>query len=289
MKYNPEEPMAIFWSRNRLDVCIRALVNNSRITGTDEDEATQTLLSKLYDYRKKIEIDKPLVQTGLSSSRDVAPDQPLRILVTGAGVFKSRIIKNTGRYITIARPMGANLPQGFSWRGQHLAVYFWRNDDAGYVFDSDVIDEVYSKGLTALQISHSDSLFRTQKRKSIRLKTNKPAFLYIVKDAVNSERLESVPGLKCIMEDLSDCGCAVAIGGKAAVGMRVKIQFVLDNVPLVMSGTVRSVDIRKDANQSLLHIEADTLPVETRNQILGEVFGMADEEDEPLPFRVAEG
>jgi len=54
-----------------------------------------------------------------------------------------------------------------------------------------------------------------------------------------------------------------------------------------MSGIVRSVDFREEANRSILHIEADKLPLETRNQILGEVFGMLPEEDDDeLPFRV---
>jgi hypothetical protein len=77
------------------------------------------------------------------------------------------------------------------------------------------------------------------------------------------------------------------VGGKAAAGLEVKIQFALDNTAVSMSGAVRSVDFNEANNRSLLHIEADSLPLETRNQILGEVFGMLPEEDdEELPFRV---
>jgi hypothetical protein len=37
----------------------------------------------------------------------------------------------------------------------------------------------------------------------------------------------------------------------------------------------------------MLHIEAEPLPVETRNRVLGEVFGMQPEDDEnELPFQV---
>jgi hypothetical protein len=54
-----------------------------------------------------------------------------------------------------------------------------------------------------------------------------------------------------------------------------------------MSGTVRSVDFKEDINRSILHVEADDMPLETRNQILGEVFGMLPEDDEEeLPFRL---
>jgi c-di-GMP-binding flagellar brake protein YcgR len=231
-------------------------------------------------------MEKPKVTKGLTSSRQIEEAQPLRILLSGTGVFKSRVIKNTGQYMTIARPASPNLPVSFTWTGQKIAVYFWRQDDAGYVFDAEITDEVYSKGHPALQLSHSEALFRTQKRKSVRLKTHKPAFLYLINSDEDAERVEVAPGLKCIIEDISDSGCAITIGGKAMPGLRVKIQFVLDANPLIVSGTVRSADFNDETNRSTLHIQADNLPVETRNQILGEVFGVLSDEDETLPFRV---
>ncbi|MDR1128886.1 MAG: hypothetical protein LBL20_06200, partial [Treponema sp.] len=77
------------------------------------------------------------------------------------------------------------------------------------------------------------------------------------------------------------------IGGKTAPGLKVKVQFELGGDPLIMCGTVRSADYKEAENKSLLHIEADELPLETRNHILAEVFGMTGD-DESLPFRVAE-
>jgi c-di-GMP-binding flagellar brake protein YcgR len=288
IKSNVEDPATLFWSQTQLDLCIRSLIRNNRLTGTEQDPATQEFLSKLYDYRKKIEFEKPKAKNGLISTRQIGESQSLRILITGTGVFPSKLIKNTTQYITIARPTGGNLPQNFSWTGQRLAVYFWRNDDAGYVFDTEVMDEVYSKGFPALQISHSDSLFRTQKRKSVRMKIQKTAFLYLQDQGRTSDAVEIVPGLKCVLNDISDSGCAVTIGGKAAVGLRVKIQFAFSKSPLIMCGTVKSVDYSEDANRSILHIEADSIPLDTRNEILGEVFKLQSDDD-VLPFRITEG
>ena len=55
-----------------------------------------------------------------------------------------------------------------------------------------------------------------------------------------------------------------------------------------MSGNVRYVEYKEDTNRSLLHVEADPLPIEIRNQILGEVFGMLPEDEEELPYRMFE-
>ena len=279
------DPSALFWSQNQLDMCIRNLVRSTRLAGGG-DEAAQSFLSKLYDYRKKIEMEKPRVKTGINNSRQMDEGQLLRVLLDGQGVFPSKVVKNIGQYLTIARPVSPKLPTSFSWTGLKISVYFWRDDDAGYVFDSDVQDEVFSKGTASLKINHSENLLRTQKRRSIRVKTHRPAFLYILDSDEASYNVEMSPGLKCFIEDISDSGCAVLIGGKAAVGLRIKVQFILNNMPICISGTVRYLDYQEDANKSLLHTEADPMPIEIRNQILGEVFGMLPEDDDELPFRV---
>lgn len=286
VKSNLDDPSSLFWSQNQLDVCIRSLVRSMHLSGDTTDQASQDFLSKLYDFRKKIEMEKPRIKNGISNSRQISDGQNLRILVTGSGVFKSQVVKNIHQYITVSRPTSNKLPGTFSWQGLKISVYFWREDDAGYVFDSEVLDEVFSKGIASLKIAHSEALFRTQKRKSVRVKLHKSAFLYLLANEEEVNKIEVNPGLKCFLEDLSDTGCAVTIGGKALAGLRIKIQFALNNTPVIMSGTVRSVEYKEDMNRSLLHIEADPLPIEIRNQILGEVFGMLPEEEEDLPFRL---
>ena len=288
VKSNLEDPSSLFFSQIQLDLCIRSLVRNLHLSGGTEDSANQDFLSKLYDYRKKIEMEKPRIKNGISNSRQISDGQHLRVLVEGSGVYKSQTVKNTANYLTISRPATSKLPGSFSWQGSKISVYFWRDEDAGYVFDSSVLDEVFSKGIASLKIAHSESLFRTQKRKSIRLKMHRPAFLYLLVNDEEINKVELDAGLKCFVEDLSDTGCAVTIGGKAQAGLRVKVQFGLNNATMVMGGTVRSVEFKEDLNRSLLHIEADPLPIEVRNQILGEVFGMLPEDIDELPFRLGE-
>jgi len=286
VRCNIENPSSLYWSQNQLDMCIRSMVRGIKMSGEGDEQGDHDFLSKLYDYRKKIEMERPRIKNGIASSRQISEGQALRILVTGTGVFKSHVIKVTNSHLTISRPVN-NKTTNMSWGNAQISVYFSREDDAGYVFDTMVEDEVFSKGISSLKIPHSDSLFRTQKRKSVRIKMHKAAFLYLLTDDDDAGKIETVPGLKCFIENLSDTGCAISVGGKASVGIRVKVQFAQDNSAVCMSGTVRSVDFHEGNSRSLLHIEADKLPIETRNQILAEVFGMLpDEEDEDLPFRI---
>jgi len=281
-----EDSCSIFSSLEKLDQCIRAMVRNIRMSGESEDQGIQDFLSRLYDYRKKLESEDHSSSGGISNSRQMTDGQVLKILVSGGGVYKSQIIKNSSQFMTISRPVNTKAAAPTSWQGTRISVYFWRENDAGYVFDSEVMDEVISSGVSALKIAHSDSVFRTQKRRSTRMKMNKQAFLYLLKDEKPSYKLEINPGLRCFLEDLSDTGCAVIVAGKTETGLRVKIQFALDNIPICISGIVRSTSFKADTNRSVLRIEADPMPMEIRNLILGQMFGASQDDDDDLPFRV---
>ena len=286
---NVDDPASIFKSQKKLEICIKSLVQTVRTSSGYEEPGIHSLLSKLFDYYKKREMESAEIKTSITSSRQISEGQVLRVLVPGTGVYVSEVIKNTGAFITISRPVNNKISTALQWNGLKISVYFWREEDAGYVFDSEVIDEVFSKGISSLKVIQNDSLFRTQKRKSMRLKVRKPAYLYLASADDYSGNVERKPGLNCMLDDISDTGCAFHIKGQASSGMRLKVQFGLNRVPICMVGTIRSVDYNGEADSSLAHMEADPLPIEMRNQILGEVFQMMPDADEDeLPFRELE-
>jgi c-di-GMP-binding flagellar brake protein YcgR len=281
------DPTSIFTSQKQFEIIVRSMVNSARQSGDINDLSVQDFLSKLFDYCKKIEMESQENKVRITNSRQISEGQLLRVLVPGTGVYKSEVVKNFGNYLTISRPMNSKSSPTMQWQGLKISVYFWREDDAGYVFDSDVIDEVFSKGISSLKVEHNESLFRTQKRKSLRVKFCKEAFLYMVKEIDNPHKLEKAAGLRCMLDDISDSGCAFRINGQATPGLRLKVQFSLDRVPICIPGTVRSVDYNQGSNISVVHMEADPLPIGTRNHILCEVFNLLPEDDEDeLPFRV---
>jgi hypothetical protein len=281
------DPALIFSSQKHLETCIKTVVNAVRMSGESEYPGMQDFLSRLFDYCKEIGIKNSEKHSSITNSRQISEGQVLKVLVPEVGVFKSEVIKNFGNYLTISRPSNPKVTTSPQWGGLRISVYFWREDDAGYVFDTYVSDEVFSKGISSLKVEHNDSLFRTQKRKSMRVKLHKPAFVYLIDEAEPHE-MERSPGLRCMMEDISDTGCAYRVMGQALVGQRFKVQFSLDRVPICIPGTVRSVDYHNESNISLIHMEADPLPIPVRNHILCEVFDMMPDDDDELPFRVLE-
>jgi hypothetical protein len=272
-----EDYASLFQKADQLDTCIRTLLWTIRVS-REEDPEKQDFLGRLYECRKNIELEG--TQQRLTNSYEITEGRVLRIVINYSAIYHSTVLKNTSLYLLLTRPASPDAAAAASWKGKRLSVYFWNEGDAGYVFDCTVLDEVFANGAAAIQVSHSNSLFRTQNRKSIRMKIHRSSVLSILNDEELSDepKTEAGAGLKCFVEDLSDAGCLVAIGGKACRGMRIKIQFVLENKPITMIGTVRSVEYNGESNRSHLHVAADPLPQETKNVIFGAMFGMPPED-----------
>ncbi|MBP7095068.1 MAG: PilZ domain-containing protein [Spirochaetia bacterium] len=273
-----DDPAAALWSPRELDVCIGAVRRRLRAQGRDRDRDALELLEKLYEFRRKLEFDQPRYKQGIRGSRQIAQGTKLRLLVHGLGVFDCALIDNTERYLVVSSPSSAigGLPRGFTWKGRRVSVYFWRQEDAGYVFDTYVIDELSIRGASVVHVAHGEALFRTQKRKSVRARSSIPAYLYIMKRLEGAyEKPESQPGMRCVVQDLSDDGFAVLIGGKGKEGLQIKTQFFLDEEQVVMSGVVRSIDWYPDRNRSVLHVEALKPSPRVRDVIRSYVYEVA--------------
>lgn len=267
------DPTEVFWSLKALDRVIAAITSSRNAMPKGLDRETEHLLERMYEYRRRMEFDQPKYKRGIRSSQQLASNQRIRILVHGVGVFNSTLIDVHPRYLVCTYPIGVKLPAGFSWKGRRVSVYFWRHEDAGYVFDTYVIDDLRIRSVPVLHLAHSEALFRTQKRKSVRARSRISAYLYLLKRVEGAyEKPEREPGMRCMIQDLSEDGFAVMIGGKAKSGISVKAQFFLGEDQVVMSGTARGFDYWPENNRSLVHVEAVRPSPRTRNLIRSYVF-----------------
>lgn len=271
------DPGEVLWHTRELDMVIAGFTEEFRAQKIDKQRDTIAFMEKLYDFRKRLEFDNPRYKFGIHSTKLIRRNQKLRVLIHGLGVHQSTLIDNNERYLVITYPMGVKADPGFNWKGKKLSVYFRRENDAEYVFDTYVLDDVRINNIPVLQIAHSDSLFRSQKRKSIRMRANSPAYLYLLRKGDTAyERPERIPGLRCIVEDISDDGAAIRIGGKAKVGMMVKVQLWINDDTIVMSGIVKGVDYETNKNQSVLHIQAMPLSPRMRNLVRSHVYNIKE-------------
>jgi c-di-GMP-binding flagellar brake protein YcgR len=278
-----QNPTALFWSIKMLDRSVKEIILKMRAESKEHDEEANRLLAKLFELRKRVEFDLPRYKIGLKSSRKIVVRQRVKITLPGIGPFLAMVVDNRPRYFALSYPQGPDLPDGFSWKGQEVGIYFWRSNDAGYFFKTKVINDFSEKEYPIIHVNHSDSLIRTQQRKSVRVTMEHAALVYPLKSiGLANEMVEETKGLRCRLKDLSEGGAALLIGGRTKVGMPLKIQFTLSDTPIVMNGVAKGINYNSKRNTSILHMQAVPPSTIMRNKILSYVYNLFGNREKEL-------
>jgi len=285
---NLRDPTSLFWSEKTLDRCIRGTIIRFRSKNKESDPTSVSFLNKMFDFRKRVEFNLPKYRIGITSSKSITAQQPLKITFPGSGVYYAKVVENMRKYLAISYPTGKPLPPGFSWAKHKINVYFWRLEDAGYHFESRVIGDFQDRNYPILHIGHSDSLVRAQKRGSIRAPLATTGHLYPLKSIEYAhEDWETTGGYRCKFVDVSEDGAAVMVGGRAKPGLPIKVQTEILDQPMILSGVIKGVTYKQKNNVSILHIQANPPSPAMKNLILTHVYGIFKESAQnPTPVGV---
>ena len=138
-------------------------------------------------------------------------------------------------------------------------------------------------GKPSLYLRHTEKLLRTQKRQSVRTQCKIYASLFIIKDRViDYNEVETKPGYRCLIEDISESGAMVRIGGKGVPNIQMKLQFNIEGKLIIMFGIVRTVEYNKTINQSRLHFECVHIEPSMKNEILSFVYNILPENEKEI-------
>lgn len=284
-----DEPLSLYVSDKAISKCVAMIVENAKKNHTENEPKVQQFLSKLYKFRTKVELSADN-RRGLKSTRQLDSKQKLRIILKGSGIFSSMIVNNASE-IAIMVPVqnGRIAIPANEWIGKDINIYLWRKGDAAYVFDTRVLRSGVFLGRQVLFLRQSEEITRMQKRRSIRTECNINAQFYLIKETVTDFlRIETAPGYKCLIEDISSDGALIRVGGKGVPNVQMKLQFELDETLVVMYGTVRSVEFNQASNQSRLHIECTHIEPNMRNAILTFVYKVIPEEQKNAELAINE-
>ena len=276
-------PKALFWSMPSLTKCMTHITSEAAANGTENDPKTQALITKLFNYRTKLQNETDN-KKGLDSTMYLDKGQKLRIILPGKGVFSSKILNN-GKEIIVSVPRQKDMipMTAEEWVGKFINVYLWRNGDARYVFDTTVTGHGLFVGESSISLKHSANLIRTQKRKAVRAKCEIQANLYIIKnEEIDYNAVETQNGYKCLIEDISEAGAMIRIGGKGVPNVQIKLQFNIQSMLIIMFGVVRTVEYNEASNQSLLHFECIHLEPAMKNEVLSYVYNMLPEREKEV-------
>ncbi len=267
-----DNPASLFISVSAIDRSIAQVKKDARIANTQDSDKTKKLLSKLYEYRTKVDLD-PRKNKGIKTTKSIALGQRLHILLKGYGVFTSQVVNN-GRELVISLPLRNKkvVIASTDWHKKDISVYFHRYDDASYVFDAKVRASMQFGSHVSLFLPHTDKILRTQKRSAIRCECNVRGFLFVQSRQVESIDESDIPGLKCLVEDISEDGASIRIGGKGKANLRLRLEFLLEDDVIVMNGVVRGVEYNEAMNVSRLHFQCLEMGDEEKNKVLTYVY-----------------
>lgn len=278
-----EQPTSLFWSMPSLNRCIAQINTQASADGKKLSAQHQNLMTKLYNYRTKIQ-NQSDEKKGLSSTSSLEKGQVLRIIFPGKGVFASKIIEN-GKQIVIDVPTqkGIITVPAEEWVGKVISIYLWRKGDARYVFDTTVTQSGLYIGKSSLFLNQSNNLVRTQKRKSVRVPCEIYGQLYIIRKQIsNFTEIETKSGYKCLILDISESGAMIKIGGKGVENIQIKLQFTIQKMIIVMFGIVRTVEYNEHENLSILHFECTHIEQAMKNEILSFVYNTLPENEKEI-------
>lgn len=279
---NTDNPSMLFWSLPTLTNGIAQIVERAQQEGKDHDDDMQLFLAKLYSYRTKIEIEAA-EKKGIHSTRDLNSQQKFSIILPGKGVFVSTLLNN-GRSMTISIPKKKSMESDHSiWENRQITVYFWRKQDANYAFESKVIGSGLYMGEPVIYITHNDELLRAQKRKSVRAQCHMPGELYLLSKPSNGMmHVELGLSYRCLVEDVSESGALIRVGGKAMPRTKLRLSFSINNELITMFGIVHSVEYNASINQSRLHFECDKLDQKVKNTVLSFVYSTLPQREKEM-------
>lgn len=287
---NLKEPQTLFWSVSALTNCISQIIEQSQKSGTEKSESLQKFLSKLYAYRTKTEIEFSK-KKGIDSTHSLDVGQKLVIVLPQKGIFTSSIVNNAHE-LTIRLPAlknGVYKADGNFWTKRDLSVYLWRKKDANYVFDTHVLGSGTFMGEPVLYLAHTNNLLRDQKRKTVRADCHITATLSFVIPDDSKTAISSVleQSYRCFLENVSESGALIRIGGKGISNIKIKLKFKLGAEDIIMFGVVKSAEYNETLNQSRLHFECYKIDPKMKNSILTFVYNILPE-DQKLVLQALE-
>lgn len=282
-----EKPQTIYWSTRQLDRCLRPAIQKINANEKMSSAEKLRMLNKLLDLRKKAEFNLPKYHKRIRDTSAILPRQKLIIREQKYGTFVSWVIENNKRHLVVTQPSGQKASETLKWTGRKVTVYFWRQEDAGYEFESKVQEQIQHEEYPLIYLQHSQKLERKQKRQSVRVETRISAKFYPVivsagegvQKAVISQR-----GYVAKIGDLSETGCSMLAGKGLKKNARLKIDFFLtDTKRIVALGIVVSLSNTGDDRVKHYHIMFTKVGPQSRNNILlfvYNIFGEREEKDE---------
>jgi c-di-GMP-binding flagellar brake protein YcgR len=279
-----EKPQSIFWSTSQLDRCLRPAILKIKADEKMDEKNKLSMITKLLELRKKAEFNLPKYQKRIRDTTALLPRQKLVIKESSYGTFVSWVIEINRKYLVVTQPSGQKGWETLEWRGKKVSVSFWRQEDAGYSFETRVQEQIAHEEYPLLYLAHSSSLSRDQLRKSVRVGTSIAvrfySVLYSAETGVKKPYISKKLHVGKII-DLSESGCCMLAGRMLKKNDRVKLEFSITDVKKIVAlGLIVNVSPTGDERVKKYHLLFVRISPTHRNNLSMWVYNIFGERPE---------
>jgi len=244
---------------------------------------TPAIAERLKTVRNKIFFGERSRLMPIKSTRELAPNQRLHLKRVPSGeIYMVPVVDAgpSGLLITTPRVKNEYLEVA---PGERFEVYFWRERDAGYTFETKVVGQTGTRYLITI-LKHVDDIERTQRRQYHRIAvlipiTATPVMRDDLDKISRGERIDidKYPSLKAYVVDISGTGFAfaarTALRADDLVYIEIEPEKGASKIPLI--GKVLNVTKKESTGEHLMHAEIVGLSANTHEKILEFVYSQA--------------
>jgi c-di-GMP-binding flagellar brake protein YcgR len=254
-----KQPTLVFTSAGLLDDTLKkGLYSLQSARGVSEEEREKRA-ALIFQIKQIVERNSRR-GASLKSTTLLKPGQVLTITPKSGSPFASRLVSNMRDFLTVSTPQGAAGIDTRWMRGTPLSVYLWRDNDAGYSFESKVLGYDSVKGISCVLIQHSRTLRREQRRRNRRREIMRACFYYPIRisEVHEGRKIQQRASVERSMRslgtviDLSAGGCAIQTLTPPDRGRLVMVEFDINTkAPVRAFGKVVSVRRQKGRGGSM--------------------------------------
>jgi len=267
------KPTIVFTSNNVLDSCIQRAI---RKLGLKEmkGESKDNLINAYYRLRSKIIRSRGIKR--VTTTRDIPIGARVRVTLSNYGSFPVKINKNEDNYLGISIPV---LPPGkiIPWGRKKVSINYWRQNDAGYTFETRVIDIIITDEIQTLCLKHTNKVKRVQKRlyprKSIRLPVIFSKLRIIEEEGKKKAIVDRKESHWGTVVDISVGGLSVETTAPIDKKNYIRVEFeVREDYKIVAYGKVKRIERNPIRKTWMMHTQFTKITKKDRNEIFALLY-----------------
>jgi c-di-GMP-binding flagellar brake protein YcgR len=248
-------------------------------------------VKRLRIIRNRIFFGERRKEPPIKSTRELRPNQWLQLKrVADGDVFMARVVEAAQSGLLVSTPRSKDKNLGIS-PGERFDIYFWRDRDASYHFETHAIGQSAMHLLITI-FEHVEDVERIQRRQFHRTVTSIPVVVIPVAreelDRAESKEVshsdEGHPGIHGYIVNISGSGFTLAVRtalrSNDLVYMELPCEGDDSKIPVI--GKILNVTWRKMTEEFLVHAEFVGVDADTHEKIFQLIYSQMRREAPPL-------